>query len=247
MDCLIVLYLLKNINSKETGVVSYEKEVSEEKASAGVDVTAIFDAAKKDESKKKEVTTKAGTTQITFDAKAIEQIGDNNDVTLKIVVVEEKQELPENVQGAELMFSITLTGSTFEKGTATVTADFNKEIPEGFVGKVYYVADDGKLTDMKAKFVDGKVIFNTNHFSNYVVTITEKTGLSGGAIAGIIIAVVAVIAIAVVIIFLRKKKGNNNVAKSSESVKTEDTNNETVSETVNEEVSENNTDTPSEE
>jgi len=67
---------------------------------------------------------------------------------------------------------------------------------------------DGNRTDMNATFADGKVTFETNHFSDYIV-VFEKKGLSGGAIAGIVIAVVVVLAgVVLLVLWLLKKKGN---------------------------------------
>ena len=38
---------------------------------------------------------------------------------------------------------------------------------------VYYEAEDGTLTNMRAVYEDGYVIFTTNHFSTYILTIDE--------------------------------------------------------------------------
>jgi hypothetical protein len=48
--------------------------------------------------------------------------------------------------------------------------------PEGYDGskcKVYYIADDGTLTDMQAVYTNGYLSFETTHFSTYMVTDTE--------------------------------------------------------------------------
>lgn len=40
--------------------------------------------------------------------------------------------------------------------------------------KVHRVEDDGTITDMKAKYKDGRLIFTTNHFSIYVVSVPDN-------------------------------------------------------------------------
>ena len=56
-------------------------------------------------------------------------------------------------------------------GTVAVTI----EVPAALAGAskyyVYYQADDGTLTDMNATYADGKVTFNTNHFSTYILSV----------------------------------------------------------------------------
>lgn len=82
------------------------------------------------------------------------------------------------------MFDITLSldGKKVQpNGEVTVYLP----IPEGYNPSkcnVYYVADDGNFTDMKAKAQEGFLLFTTNHFSNYVIvegtvtTTSPKTG-----------------------------------------------------------------------
>ncbi|MBQ4443065.1 MAG: starch-binding protein [Clostridia bacterium] len=188
----------------EDGSKTYEKEVDQKQAaSEGVDMTAIFDDAAKDDSTEKEVKLSVGTTEIVFDAAAIAAIA-GKDVKLQVnVIMPDENDAEEN---AEMTLDITLTGATFEQGKVTVTAAFDKAAPKGMVSKVYYVDADGNRTDMNATFSDGKVVFETNHFSRYIV-VFEKAGLSGGAVAGIVIACVVFAAlVAVGVIFLLRKK-----------------------------------------
>ena len=63
---------------------------------------------------------------------------------------------------------------------------------------------------MNATFADGKTAFTTNHFSTYAIVFEDApaTGLSGGAIAGIVIgSVFGALLIACVVLFLLNKKG----------------------------------------
>ena len=188
----------------EDGSKTYEKEVDQKQAaSEGVDMTAIFDDAAKDDRTEKEVKLSVGTTEIVFDAAAIAAIA-GKDVKLQVnVIMPDENDAEEN---AEMTLDITLTGATFEQGKVTVTAAFDKAAPKGMVSKVYYVDADGNRTDMNATFSDGKVVFETNHFSRYIV-VFEKAGLSGGAVAGIVIACLVFAAlVAVGVIFLLRKK-----------------------------------------
>ena len=142
---------------------------------------------------------------IVFDSNAVKAIGDAN-VTLSAKVVTENVE----VENAELVLEVTLEGATFEGGEAKVSIPFEKEVPTGKVAKVYYIADDGTRTDMNATLLDGKIVFTTNHFSTYAVMFEDvpATGLSGWAIAGIVIgSVVLLLIIACAVLVILNKKG----------------------------------------
>ena len=184
------------------GSKSYYKVVDEQAAAgAGVDVSDIFESAKADATAK-DVKLEVGEVTIVFNGAALDAIG-GNDVALKVVVGEEA--------GAEMVLNITLNGATFAEGKATVSVPYANAVPSGKVVKVYFVDADGSKTDMDATLVDGVLSFDTNHFSKYIVAVEDvpKSGLSGGAIAGIVIAVVVVVAGAAVgvFFFLKKKKG----------------------------------------
>ena len=175
-------------------VYKYEIAQGQEK-----DVSGLFEEAKAENGK---VELTLGTLTLTFDANAVNAIGGNN-VSLTANVVTENL----TIEGAQLAIEVTLSGATFAMGKATVSAPFTTAVPEGIVAKVYYVNGNEK-TDMNAVFADGKVTFETTHFSDYIVVFEESRGLSGGAIAGIVIGcVVALAGIAVGVFFLLKKKG----------------------------------------
>lgn len=78
-----------------------------------------------------------------------------------------------------IVFDISLVNADGTKynfdGSVTVSID----LPEGFNGsksKVVYISEDGKTEDMKAKYVDGKMVFNTTHFSHYAIVEDASAG-----------------------------------------------------------------------
>ena len=215
----------------EDGVKEYEKEISVADATSetGSDVTVLFKNAKADAAETKEVKMTVGTSTVAFDAAAIDQLGTANSVAFKLNVITEAEALAaaiaanDKLAGAEMIIDVTMGNATFENGKATLTFDFAKTAPKGMIGKVYHVDADGNRTDMKAKFANGKVSFETTHFSDYIVVFEKAPGLSGGAIAGIVIACVVVAAgIAVGVFFLlKKKKGNGGSATPTETTAAE--------------------------
>ena len=199
--------------SEANGKLTYVETVTEEPK----DVTELFTQAKEEEGF---VEIKATTDDdkefvIVFDSNAVKAIGDAN-VILSAKFVTENVE----VEDAELVLEVKLDGATFKDGEATVSIPFEKEVPTGKVAKVYYIADDGTRTDMNATLVDGKIVFTTNHFSTYAVLFEdaavvapEKNGLSGGAIAGIVIGCFfGLLLITCAVLFILHKKGIVNIA-----------------------------------
>ncbi|MBQ3005140.1 MAG: hypothetical protein IJD88_04340, partial [Clostridia bacterium] len=65
------------------------------------------------------------------------------------------------------------------KGKVTVRIP----LAEGFDAnntQVYYVnVENGSIENMNAKYIDGYLVFETNHFSNYTLVETEKTTVNG--------------------------------------------------------------------
>lgn len=100
-----------------------------------------------------------------------------------------------------IVFDISLVNADGTKynfdGSVTVSID----LPEGFNGsksKVVYISEDGKTEDMKAKYVDGKMVFNTTHFSHYAIVEdasagSPNTGVISTASAGNAVVTVPVI------------------------------------------------------
>ena len=194
--------------TSEDGSKTYYKVIDvEEVKEEGVDVTAIFNDASADNAEAKEVKLEVGDSQIVFNAAAVAAIA-GNEVTLKLEVSKDAEDAP---KGAQLVIDVKLEGATFAEGSALVSVPFDGKVPGGQQAKVYYVDENGKKTAMKTTLADGVITFETNHFSRYIVTYE----LTGGSIAGIVIAVVAVAAgAAVAVLFLLKKKKGNGPAKT---------------------------------
>ena len=164
---------------------SYNKPIDEEAAATdGINITEIFNNVNFDNGDA-ELKLEIGKTTVVFNKDAINALSESSDVKLTISTKSGKDAAAAH-KGAEMVFEISLSGATFENGVATITADFENKAPTGKVAKVYYVDANGKMTDMHAVFADGKLAFNTNHFSTYIV----KYELSSGTIAGIVVACV---------------------------------------------------------
>jgi hypothetical protein len=111
-----------------------------------------------------------------------------------------------------MVIEINMNGATFPGGTATLTFDFDKQIPAGKEAKVYFV-DGDRREDMHGVFANGKITFTTSHFSTYEVVYEDiqnavdpvksdddKEGLPLGLIIGGGVAVLALIAVVVFVI-----------------------------------------------
>jgi hypothetical protein len=115
-------------------------------------------------------------------------------VTLEATVKKNSSE----VADAELVIEVSLKGATFADGKAKVTVPFSQDVPEGKTLKVYFI-NGNERQDMNATLVDGKVVFETNHFSTYAVVFEDAPSSSsngGGFPIWIIFVIIAVVAAA---------------------------------------------------
>ncbi len=128
------------------------------------------------------VTTKD--TTVTLDAKAVEEVtkqaGNATEITIEVVKTEEKilnKEQKEAIKDKEvaivLSARILADGkeiSNFNGGKVKVEIPFTPaEGTKGSDYKIYYVADDGKVTAIPTRYVKGKLVVELEHFSEYVV------------------------------------------------------------------------------
>jgi len=205
-----VIAEIKTIEVKDGDVKTYSKDV-ETGATEGTDVTVLFDQAAKDNSESKAVEIKSGDTTVVFDANAVNQIG-GNDVTFSATIIDNP-----DVEGAVFGIDLTLKGSTFQFGKATVSTAFDQKVPFGKKAVVYYVAYNGELVKMNTWMENGRLFFETNHFSPYVV----KYELTGGSIAGIVIGCVIGLALIILLIILIVKLLKKRNKKDEEPKKDE--------------------------
>ena len=152
---------------------------------------------------------------VTFDLAALKALAEKKGGEIKLIYKETRKEDIDQtnsaIKGAEFVIEVSLVGGTFEGGKATITATFEDNSPAGQKAVLYYVAEDGSRERVDATFEDGKLTFTTTHFSTYVVGYV----LTGGSIAGIVIASVVFVGVAGFLIFwfvIKKKTFRDLIA-----------------------------------
>lgn len=88
------------------------------------------------------------------------------------------------------VYEITAENAIIASGKATVTVNFSAS-EEGGAVNVYFVDAQGKKTKLHSTYANGKLTFETNHFSTYVV----EQGKSKGSNTGLVIAIIAIVAV----------------------------------------------------
>lgn len=136
----------------------------------------------KETNKQLEIKTKNIT--VTFDNKALEKIaeevGDNKEVTLKVEKIKEEtlsEKQKEAIKGKEISMIISaelITGnktiSNFNTGKVTVKIPFTPEKDsKGEEYKIIYIANNGDIEEISTKYVDGYLVAELTHFSNYAI------------------------------------------------------------------------------
>ena len=204
------------VSTKNTFDFSFNERVN-------LDVEELFLAAKNET---KPLTLKVGSATLEFDSEAVSNIATSiGDSKLSI-------NYPKDVEGAEKVIDIDLSGVTFGNGIATVSFAFDQTPSEGQVAKLYYIDGENKV-DMNATFTDGRVTFSTGHFSKFAVFFEgdplipggeetptsnetpEKKGMSGGLIFLIVFLSILVLALGgfSVYWFVIKKKSFNELVE----------------------------------
>ena len=166
---------------------------------------------------------------VTLDAKALDAVAEQaegDSVTMKVENIHVK-ELTQKQQTAvkdkavaatisvELICNktgkniATKDGKGFGDGTATVVVPVPAKLPDGVKAidlKVYFVDDDGTVSEVKSELKDGNIIFRLKHFSEYVIAAEKPASPTTGDNMNVTLysalAIMAVLGMAVV---LKKK------------------------------------------
>ena len=88
------------------------------------------------------------------------------------------------------VYEITAENAVIANGKATVTILYEASAEGGAVN-VYFVDAQGKKTKLNSTYSGGKLTFETNHFSTYVI----EQGKAKGSNTGLIIAIIAIVAV----------------------------------------------------
>ena len=92
-------------------------------------------------------------------------------------VVETIKKAVEADKAAVLDINLVKDGAKVQpNGTIKVTINVPAALKDAANLFVYRVEDNGKLTDVKASVVGGKLVFSTGHFSTYIITSEALTG-----------------------------------------------------------------------
>lgn len=165
-------------------------------------VTEIFNTAKTN-SGSVEVAVNSSVTDspvtISFDSDAVNSIG-GNEVSLTASVTENTTA----VAGAEMVIEVSLQGATFSDGKAKVTVPLTGPVPAGKTVKVYFI-NGNERTDMNATVSDGKVVFETNHFSTYAVVFEDEPSAEFPIMFVVIGAVVIIAAAGAAFVIVRRR------------------------------------------
>ena len=88
------------------------------------------------------------------------------------------------------VYEITAENAVIANGKATVTVKY-QAVEGGGAVNVYFVDAQGKKTKMTSNYANGKLTFETTHFSTYVV----EQGKAKSSNTGLVIAIIAIVAV----------------------------------------------------
>ncbi|MEG1858413.1 MAG: S-layer homology domain-containing protein, partial [Pseudoflavonifractor sp.] len=166
--------------AKTGGTSSVEIQVAAPKGAKTVETTLTSKSlAAVSDGKTESLKIATPVAEVSFDSEALKNIAGvaGKDVTISIAQVDkggltdtQKQQV-----GDAPVFDFTITSdgrtiSDFNGGTATVSVPYTLKAGENpeFV-TVWLLDDAGKLIPINAKYADGKITFETGHFSRYAI------------------------------------------------------------------------------
>ena len=132
---------------------------------------------------------------VTIDNKALEEVvkqaGAEPTITLEVKKVEEKvlsetqQAVIENKEVAFVFTAEMLANgkeiSNFNGGKVKLAIPFTPaENTNASDYKVFYIADDGSISEVLTQYVDGKIVVELEHFSEYALINVNKVANQGG-------------------------------------------------------------------
>lgn len=180
-----------------------------------VEISSMSIEAVKQSNKPLEV--KVANATVIFDTKALEEVARNvknaETVTLKVEKANEEtlnKEQKEAIKDKKLEMVISvelLTGdetlSDFKGGKVNVKIPFTPENgAKGEDYKIIYIADDGSIQEIDTKYIDGNLVVELEHFSDYAVIKvaekdeTPKMGTINTLYIWVTLAVIAIVGIA---------------------------------------------------
>ena len=95
--------------------------------------------------------------------------------------------------GSSPVYDISFGDNTVFAGKASVTLPYNAKAGESGI-KVYAVLGDGQYEELATKYDNGYVIFETSHFSTFVVKSTDDSSNTYQIIA-LVIVIICVLAV----------------------------------------------------
>ncbi len=149
-----------------------------------------------------------GESTVYFGNEALKSLRDGA-ATLSVTVLTDVSREIRNIIGESApVYRITF-GSNSEFGSpVTVTVPYTPDAGKSGDGlRVYYLKDGAVAEKIDCRYADGKVSFDTTHFSDYAVVWEEPSSSGGFPVAAVIAAIAAIAVLAVAgFIFIQKKK-----------------------------------------
>lgn len=145
---------------------------------------------------------------IAFDEVAVDRIA-QYDVRLRINATTDNIETY-SIRNAKLQLDVTMIGASFDDGYAKVLVPIDDEIKSGYEVKVFYLDGEQKV-EVEAKYENGYITFETEHFSTFVIAYGETGSsvldlLSSNFMFAIIIGILLIVLIIVLACIVKSRR-----------------------------------------